>query len=83
MSEDKPTEKETEVKKAEEPKAEEVKVEEKKTEVKGADDTMSVEERKAAKLESDKKDANKYFYPNKWARIVLTSVTLVVSSKTL
>jgi predicted hydrocarbon binding protein len=73
MSEDKAAEKETEVK-----KAEEVKAEEKKAETKGAGDSMSVEERKAAKLESDKRDADKYHYPNKWARIVLTSAEEVM-----
>jgi len=69
--EKKPEEKKPEEKKAEETKPEEKKAEEKKPEEKKAEE----------KKPEEKKAEGKFFYPNKWARVMLTSAEEVMGAQ--
>jgi len=74
--EKKPEEKKPEEKKAEEPKAEEPKAEEKKPEAPKAEEKKAEEKKPEAK-----KEDGKFFYPNKWARVMLTSAEEVMGAQ--
>ena len=84
--EKKPEEKKPEAPKAEEKKPEEAKPEEKKAEAPKAEEKKpepaKAEEKKADAPKADEKKADgKFFYPNKWARVMLTSAEEVMGAQ--
>src|SRR5574341_1412557 len=70
-----------EEKKIEEKKAEEPKAEEKKPEAPKAEEKKAEEKKPEAKKEEGKKEDGKFFYPNKWARVMLTSAEEVMGAQ--